>query len=171
MGVAPLVIMMAAQVVMGAMKGQSQSKQLKAQGRAAQAQGRYEMRKAEFEAAHIARDNRQLQAKQLAAFGASGFQVTGTPADVLAQDAIEGELNVLVKENQGAQAFLRGRNQNALLKSRARQAVIGGVMQGAASALSTYFTAGASSAAGGAGAGSSSVPVVESVGVPGAGAT
>lgn len=149
----------AAVAVLGYLEADAANDEMKQAAKVKEVQARNEAIRGADKAAQRAKLNRRITAKQIASYGANGIDLSGTAADVVYQDAIEGAVDVMRIEYNTALAVeslafearaLRARGKNE------RNRIYGDTVK-------SMFTYGASSALSSGGqSGASSIPVEES---------
>ncbi len=113
-----------------------QSRNNKAQKSQAEREAAMALSIAEQEASDLAERNRRITASQVASFGANGLLVEGTPANVIIDDAVAGELDVQ-RVSAGGRNRASGRQFEARQFSRnASTALVAGGLSASGSTLS-----------------------------------
>lgn len=100
------------------------------------------------EARRIRHQGRRLRGEQVNQAAASGLTITGSILDILADDAMEIELQALDAERQGELSSIRGREEASLTrsigKSQARQSILGGLTRAASFGFQASQSSGSS---------------------------
>jgi len=109
-------------------------------------QGRQEIMSAASEAGSIRRKAQQETGSQIASVAGSGFEIDGSPADVIAQNAAEMELESMQTLWSGQAKAVTYQNQARMTRFEGKQAQTAGIISG----VST-MAMGAASAFGGGG--------------------
>lgn len=128
------IALMAASTLYG---GWTQHKAANAQAKVLQENARQDVLGGELDAATIAGQERAATGESIAASAANGVSVgSGSAADLIRQNAIEGEWDALsARYNARSQAYAL-RQQAKQVKKAGRQALIGSVLTAGAQALS-----------------------------------
>jgi len=94
------------------------------------------LQRSEAESVRVARDRDRRQGLLRATIGASGVQLTGSPLDLLAEEAMEGEEARLAVLFGGEGQARNERIRATAAKARGRAALIGGIGKGVGTSLS-----------------------------------
>lgn len=137
--------------------GLSGANETKAEAALREMEGRSALDRSEREASALAKRNRRIVAKQVAGFGASGIELVGSPADLIVQDAIQGELDVMTAEKEGQAVFRAKKFEARQLRRKAKAQIKATILDIGGKALGSVgggaggtASAGASSGGGGA---------------------
>lgn len=108
-----------------AAKGLTGNKTAEYNADVAKQQGKTALAIGELNAARLSARNKQLTSKQIAGYAASGVDLTGTPVDVLTQDAQQGELDALNARYEGVAGKASFMAQADQYKAQGRAALLG----------------------------------------------
>ncbi len=121
--------------------GIQQNNVAKANAKALEQAGRNEVMAAAGEASSIRRKAAQETGSQVASVAGSGLELAGSPADVIAQNAAEMELDAMTALWSGQARNTQYRNQAKITRWEGRQAMTSGIISGVSSLAGGAFTA------------------------------
>lgn len=139
-GVEIAMIALAAVSAVGALSaGEQQAKAAKANAAMAQQRGEMVMQQATAQSEIQARNNKRAQAEAIAGYGASGLELVGSPLDVLADQAQEGELSKEMILYRGRIGEVTSANEASMYSMQARNARTASYFQAGTTLLSAAY--------------------------------
>jgi hypothetical protein len=128
-------LLLAATVGSQIFSGIESGKAQREQGRLLEKQSAIVKEEAERESEIILEETERIQGEQVAAFGASGVTLTGSPLDVLERTRVIGmeEASAVLRSGIAHSELLT--QQSRILRNQARADVIGGIAGGAQTTL------------------------------------